>query len=105
MEKPFLTVVMFVVTVFLCTAQASMADSDATIDAQSHFDNTDQKVEKSPAPKADNAKSDGAADNGESKQQVQAWFAQYDQIRRDAEMTLQEKLQSHGLFTKGLEGT
>jgi hypothetical protein len=38
--------------------------------------------------------------SSDSRDQVHAWFKQYDQIRRDAEMTLQEKFQVHSLFAK-----
>lgn len=38
------------------------------------------------------------------KEQVQAWFSQYDQIRREAEMTMQQKFQAHSLFSKVAEG-
>jgi hypothetical protein len=43
---------------------------------------------------------EGTAAPSDSREQVQAWFAQYDQIRREAEMSMQEKFQAHSLFSK-----
>lgn len=41
--------------------------------------------------------------SGASNEPVKAWFAKYDQIRRDAEMTMNEKLQARSVLTKGLD--
>ena len=55
-----------------------------------------------PACVAENAATQSSEEKHDDTSQIYTWFNQYDEIRRNAEMSLSEKLRMHHFFGKGL---
>jgi hypothetical protein len=87
------------------TDSSQKAKPSADSSDSHHGKGADASANANPNPNANSNSSKNSNDSqtagaSESKDQVHAWFTQYDGIRRDAEMTLQEKFQVHSLFAK-----
>jgi len=89
------------------TGNENKSDTSSVSDNASTPSNTGSAVVAAGATVAEGAEgaavaegAEGTAAPSDSREQVQAWFAQYDQIRREAEMSMQEKFQAHSLFSK-----
>jgi small-conductance mechanosensitive channel len=84
------------------STQKDIADTgtENKSDTSSVSDNVSTPSKTGSAAAAATAGATATAAPSDSRDQVQAWFAQYDQIRREAEMSMQEKFQAHSLFSK-----